>query len=187
MCTAIQNIFTRASLINRKFHIQQRPAAIVDANIKTEDAKSKLVGDINNTNQTTTFIKMAPFQNSSEYIVSNANNVVLDTSSAAAVAASNHNYSLQPNHQPQIQSSQPITLISQAPHNKYIINTQTGQSTSGSLVTPLLQQDIQTQQQLPKKQTMTGSNVKVNLVSSLTNVIQHQQPGKSTNTIWFNT
>lgn len=140
------------------------------------------MGDANNSNSTTTFIKMAPFPNSGEFIVSNANNVVLDTSSAAAVAASNHNYSLQPNHQPQIQSSQPITLISQAPHNKYIINTQSGQSSSGSLVTPLLQQDMQTQQQITKKQTMTGSNVKVNLVSSLSNVIQHQQPGKGNDT-----
>lgn len=182
--TAIQNIFTRASLINRKFHIQQRSAtAIIDANVKLEDVKSKLVADANNANTTTTYIKMAPFSNAGDFIVSNANNVVLDTSSAAAVAAANHNYSLAPNHPQQMQAPQPITLISQSPHNKYIINTQTGQSTSGAIVTPLhQQQDLQPQQQqqqhLQKKQTLTGSNVKVNLVSSLTNAIQHQQPGK---------
>ncbi|KAJ6644552.1 Enhancer of polycomb like 1, partial [Pseudolycoriella hygida] len=87
-----EQLIKKASIINRKLHIQQRPVEI-----KAEDStevKSKIEG--------ATYIKMAAFP--SEFNVVASNNLALN----AAAVASNHNYSLTP------QSAvhhQPITLI----------------------------------------------------------------------------
>lgn len=184
---AIQHLFTRASLVNRKFHIQQQQQQqlrMADNNSSSSiinitddsDVKPKLLDGNPTTPNATTFIKMSPFSASTggDYVVTAAS---ANTNNLMAAVAANHNYSLAPHHQQQQQQhhpqqSQPITLIGQSPHNKFIINSAVQAGGSNIAIATPIQQVVQHQDLQPQKQ----SNVKVNLVAtSLAQAMQQQQ------------
>lgn len=140
---AFEQLIKKASIINRKLHIQQRPVEI-KADDST-DVKPKIEG--------ATYIKMAAFP--SEFNVVASNNLALN----AAAVASNHNYSMTPQsavHHP------PITLIGQPTqsHNKFIINSVSGSTHATNAALGTQTQDLQLKMQAPL------SNFKVNVVPS---------------------
>lgn len=95
-----------------------------------------------------------------EFNVVSSNN--LTTINAAAVT-SKHNYSLPP----QAFHHQPITLIGQSPQNQNkVLMSHTGQGNL-AITTPI--------QEMQNKITLPTSNIKLNIVPSLAQVIQ--QPG----------